>query len=125
MQEWIDRGQALLDGFDLEALRAARLLPSDGRFIPVITYPSLTQYGALDPREVVPTRAVAVDEPMAVYVHVPFCFFRCNYCHWDTRVNPPDAQVERFLAAVEREMAQMCQILGVEQIPAIGVQRIR
>jgi oxygen-independent coproporphyrinogen-3 oxidase len=121
LQEWIARGQELLDGFDLPALRAARVLPADGRFVPVITYPSLTQYGPLDAREVVARRLLASTGPMAVYIHVPFCFFRCSYCHWDVRVNPPLAEVDRFLAALDREMAQMCRTLGVDRIAASSV----
>lgn len=121
LQEWIEQGQALLDGIDLPSLRTARVLPSDGRFVPVIAYPSLTEYGLLDAREVVAKRLLTSQGPMAVYVHVPFCFFRCNYCHWDTRVNPPEAEADRFLQALDREMAQMCSLLGVPKIPASSV----
>ena len=46
MQEWIDQGRALLQGMDLPALRAARVMPADGRFMPLIAYPSLTEYGS-------------------------------------------------------------------------------
>ena len=121
MGHWIERARALLDGFDLPGLRAAGVLPSSARFKPVITYPSLVQYGPLDPGEVMASGRLRSDGPMAVYVHVPFCFFRCNYCHWDTRVNPPLPVVDRFLATLDRELAAMCDRLGHARLPASSV----
>lgn len=42
--------------------------------------------------------------PRAAYIHVPFCAHRCGYCNF-TLVAGRDDLIDRYLDAVEREMA--------------------
>ncbi|MBM3999387.1 MAG: radical SAM family heme chaperone HemW [Planctomycetes bacterium] len=44
--------------------------------------------------------------PRAAYVHVPFCRRRCGYCAF-TVLAAHDAWIPRYLAAVERELADL------------------
>ncbi len=43
------------------------------------------------------------NEPRAAYVHVPFCRHRCGYCNF-TLIAGRDDLIERYLAALEREL---------------------
>lgn len=44
--------------------------------------------------------------PRAAYVHVPFCRHRCGYCNF-TLIAGRDDLIERYLNALERELAQL------------------
>jgi len=50
---------------------------------------------------------VASPTPCAVYIHVPFCTRRCDYCDFVSEALPlgaPDSRLERYLAAVCAEI---------------------
>src|SRR5262245_40613411 len=42
--------------------------------------------------------------PLKLYVHVPFCNYACTFCFYAKRVGVPRPQMERYVAAVEREL---------------------
>ena len=44
------------------------------------------------------------DRPLGVYVHVPFCRKRCDFCYFKVYTDKNSAQIRRYLAAVEREL---------------------
>lgn len=41
---------------------------------------------------------------LRLYVHIPFCNYKCNFCHYATRVGDDHSQQERYVAAIEREL---------------------
>lgn len=43
------------------------------------------------------------DEPAGIYVHIPFCRARCNYCAFVTNPHDPD-QEEQYIRSVIREV---------------------
>ncbi|MGD9646613.1 MAG: radical SAM family heme chaperone HemW [Pirellulales bacterium] len=53
-----------------------------------------------------PAGAARRQTPRAAYVHVPFCRHRCGYCNF-TLVAGRDELVERYLLALDRELAQL------------------
>ena len=44
--------------------------------------------------------------PRAAYVHIPFCAHQCGYCDFASLAGA-DHQADRYLAALEREMAML------------------
>jgi oxygen-independent coproporphyrinogen-3 oxidase len=47
------------------------------------------------------------EDPLGLYVHVPFCEAKCTYCHFAIDPRRPDAdRQERYLRAVLREMEE-------------------
>jgi oxygen-independent coproporphyrinogen III oxidase len=42
---------------------------------------------------------------LRLYVHIPFCNYKCNFCYYATRVGDTRAEQERYVAALERELA--------------------
>ncbi|MFO7247901.1 MAG: radical SAM family heme chaperone HemW [Bacillota bacterium] len=44
-------------------------------------------------------------DPTALYVHVPFCRRKCHYCDFAVFVAQGDELIERYLDALERELA--------------------
>jgi oxygen-independent coproporphyrinogen-3 oxidase len=53
--------------------------------------------------------------PRAAYVHVPFCRHRCGYCDF-TLVAGRDDLVDRYLAAVDRELDRVATPLEVDTL---------
>ncbi len=42
--------------------------------------------------------------PLRLYVHIPFCRYACTFCFYAKRINAPRAQMQRYVAAVRREL---------------------
>jgi oxygen-independent coproporphyrinogen-3 oxidase len=49
-------------------------------------------------------RARPATRELRLYVHVPFCNYKCNFCYYATRVGDTREQQERYVAALEREL---------------------
>jgi oxygen-independent coproporphyrinogen-3 oxidase len=58
------------------------------------------------------TAASAVDEPLSVYVHLPFCEARCSYCGCMVIITQKREVAERYLDYLEREIALLAASLG-------------
>lgn len=43
-------------------------------------------------------------DPLRLYVHVPFCNYRCSFCFFAVRVGAGHTEMERYIAALEREI---------------------
>ncbi len=56
--------------------------------------------------------ARTTDEPVAVYVHIPFCRRLCLYCGCNMRITRRRDLVERYLAALRTEIDTVCELLA-------------
>lgn len=56
--------------------------------------------------------ATAVDEPLSLYTHLPFCEERCSYCGCMVIVTQKREVAVRYLAYLEREIAMLAERLG-------------
>ncbi len=59
--------------------------------------------------------------PFVVYVHIPFCVNRCNFCHFVTKTGSPSQQVDLYLDAIEGEMDLYLKRLSLTKIPAAAI----
>lgn len=55
------------------------------------------------------------ESPRYAYVHVPFCRHRCGYCDF-TLVAGRDDLIERYFAALARELERVCQPLKLDTL---------
>ena len=55
--------------------------------------------------------------PLGIYVHLPFCQQKCDYCYYLFYIAQPAAVVDRYLDAVAREMALYAEHPGVKGRP--------
>jgi oxygen-independent coproporphyrinogen-3 oxidase len=51
-------------------------------------------------------------EPLALYVHLPFCASRCLYCGCNATVTKRSEVVDRYLDRLEREIAMVAAAVG-------------
>jgi oxygen-independent coproporphyrinogen-3 oxidase len=58
-------------------------------------------------------RALAgAGEPLSIYVHIPFCSSLCSYCGCNVVITRDWQRVDRYLAALEGEIAMVAERLG-------------
>ncbi|HEX5065434.1 MAG TPA: radical SAM protein [Myxococcota bacterium] len=50
-------------------------------------------------------RGVPPTGPLGIYAHVPYCNYKCTFCFYATRAVPDHAEMSRYVAALERELA--------------------
>jgi oxygen-independent coproporphyrinogen-3 oxidase len=56
-----------------------------------------------------------VDEPLSLYVHVPFCRSLCHFCACNRVITRSEALPLRYLDGVLRELARLREALGSER----------
>ncbi len=57
-------------------------------------------------------------EPLALYIHWPFCLAKCPYCDFNSHVRERIPQT-RFRAALRRELAWEAERLGRRRLTSI------
>ena len=53
-------------------------------------------------------------KPLGIYVHLPFCQKKCDYCYYLSYIAQPAAVVDQYLEAVVRELALYAERPGVK-----------
>jgi len=68
--------------------------------------------GDADARAALRRAAEHPDEPLSLYVHIPFCRRRCLFCGCTVEITRREDRVERYLDALEREIDMVSGELG-------------
>jgi oxygen-independent coproporphyrinogen III oxidase len=102
--------------FNLEGLKDAGLIPLNGLFFPAIYYPPLTMYPPSSEDEIFANYRHNSKNPLAMYIHIPFCPSRCVYCHWVTSVGDSQGDIDYYLKYLEKEMDMWKEKLGTSVI---------
>jgi oxygen-independent coproporphyrinogen-3 oxidase len=63
-------------------------------------------------RERLALAAQRADEPLSMYVHLPFCEARCTFCGCNVVVSPRRGPEEAYLDALEQELEILATALG-------------
>jgi oxygen-independent coproporphyrinogen-3 oxidase len=69
-------------------------------------------FGAADYQRALHALAAHPDEPISLYVHLPFCQERCAYCGCNATVTRRSEVVDTYLDCVERELDLVTAIIG-------------
>ncbi len=69
-------------------------------------------FGAAEYREALRELARLEQDPVSVYVHLPFCGYRCHYCGCNVAVATRTDVVDRYLDRVEQELDLVTGIVG-------------
>src|SRR5689334_7145094 len=86
---------------DLERLSAAVGPASQVAFGPAHIYPVSAPCFATQPRA---ERDRPVSPRLYLYAHIPFCNYACNFCFYAKRVGVQRSLMERYVAALLREL---------------------
>jgi oxygen-independent coproporphyrinogen-3 oxidase len=89
------------------AERLRRLGLFDARVPRYTSYPTAPNFSAIAPEfHADCLAAVTPEAPVSVYIHIPFCERLCWFCACHTQGTKTLSPVERYVAALERELAQ-------------------
>lgn len=85
-----------------------------GREAPRYTsYPSAHHFGGLTPETYKDWLAsLRPDQPIALYLHIPFCEQMCHFCGCNTRATLKYTPVEAYVGALIAEIRMVCAHLG-------------
>lgn len=86
---------------NLDMLRSRNLHLDTHNDYLVGTYPPLKAMGDLNAEKLL----LQVTSSIDLYFHIPFCDQYCTFCHFAKEINPSSGRVERYLAALDKEMS--------------------
>jgi len=69
-------------------------------------------FGEAEYRQRLATASERPDDPLSMYVHIPFCRERCTYCGCNVVISPHGGPEGPYLEAVERELELVASQLG-------------
>jgi oxygen-independent coproporphyrinogen-3 oxidase len=98
------------DAFALDLEHVEELLPryavEGPRYTSYPTAPVWTEsYGPEQLRAELGRDDITADEPLSIYVHVPFCTSLCHYCACNKVITRDPELAKRYLDAIDREVA--------------------
>jgi oxygen-independent coproporphyrinogen-3 oxidase len=86
----------------------------------ISNYPPFSQWSANNLGEVqAALNSQPADVPLGLYLHIPFCRKRCKFCYFKVFTDKHADQIERYLAALSREIEL------VSRVPAMGSRPFR
>ncbi|MDH2347193.1 coproporphyrinogen-III oxidase family protein [Bradyrhizobium sp. SSUT77] len=86
---------------NLDMLRSRNLHLDTHNDYLVGTYPPLKAMGDLKAENLL----LQVTSSIDLYFHIPFCDQNCTFCHFAKEIHPSSGRVERYLAALDKEMS--------------------
>lgn len=90
-----------------------RLAGAGPRYTSYPTAPEWSDdFGEAQATAAVRRAAARVDEPLSVYVHLPFCSRLCLYCGCTVEISGKPDRADAYLDAVERELQLVAPLLG-------------
>lgn len=88
---------------DFQRLRDALPPPAHVLYAPPHVFPMSVPDFATEPESERP--AIPPDEPLGLYLHIPFCRYACNFCFYVKTVSASRDEMERTVRTLERELA--------------------
>jgi len=106
---------------DLHALQGQGLVPADGDFFPSVHYPPITMYKPMEPGELLEGYENPFVDKFSIYLHIPFCEHRCEFCHYPVGLNASPLRKEQYLDMLAKEMDNWLAALGIDRFRARSV----
>jgi len=82
--------------------------PSTGRYF-VAAYPPFSAWSTEQVNEAIrrlnDPAVHSTDTPLGLYIHIPFCEKRCDYCYYRSSANPSAAQLDDYVTVLSREFS--------------------
>lgn len=111
-QERIEKAKIAFELLNDKELVDAGIHERDHYFMPIITYPAMSKMKEVNVDVLLPF-GTKIQQPSAVYIHIPFCITRCLFCHWVVKLNTPQDEVTRYLQCLDLEFTRHKQRYGI------------
>jgi oxygen-independent coproporphyrinogen-3 oxidase len=102
-------------------LQTAGLIHREGSFYPSVHYPPITMYPNMGADEVLEGWKLRPEGLLDVYVHIPFCVRKCDFCHYPVKAGKDLDERDRYLDTLRDEMDIWLRRTGLERIPVRSV----
>jgi oxygen-independent coproporphyrinogen-3 oxidase len=106
---------------DLHELQRLGLIPLDGDFFPSVHYPPITMYDPMEPGELLEGYDNPFVDKFSIYLHIPFCEHRCEFCHYPVGLGATPLRKDQYLDMLAREMDNWLAALGLQRFRARSV----
>ena len=117
-QDWVALARRELDSLGPDEIARAGLQFPGDQFWPTVYYPPITMFPPARVEDILSKDESPFNtKTYSAYVHIPFCFRRCAYCHWVLAVGTPEGEVDDYLGTLAMEMDLARRRLGVDRIP--------
>lgn len=116
VKELTEIAEEKVESFNVEELKSAGFIPRNGLYFPAIYYPPITMYPKSNEDEVFANFKYNSEDPLSVYIHIPFCPKRCLYCHWVVYVGNSQEDMDYYLKNLEKEVELYKERLGLRVI---------
>jgi len=85
----------------------------------VYGYPTKRAFRDLDPPRTIASIWAGVDGPLNLYIHVPFCGYRCSFCTLFLTTSQTPQMVQDYVDSLVRQIATYGERLGHMQIVSL------
>lgn len=100
-------------GFQFDEAQLLRFSGPGPRYTSYPTVPEWSaEFGAPEAAAAFARAAERAHEPLSIYVHLPFCERLCLYCGCTVQITKREDLVERYLAALLKEVDMVAERLG-------------
>ncbi len=106
---------------DLHTMQKLGLVPLDGDFFPSVHYPPITMYDPIEPGAFLEGYENPFRDKFSIYLHIPFCEHRCQFCHYPVALRASDLCKQHYLDMLFQEMDNWLDALGLQRFRARSV----
>ena len=85
----------------------------------VYSYPSKRAYRPLESSQTLERIWRGVQEPVNLYVHIPFCGYRCSFCTLFLTTTHTDEVRQRYVESLQRQIALYGRMLGDVEVVSL------
>ncbi len=114
-RDLIELAGKTVGSYAMEDLIGSGFMPREGLYFPAIFYPPVPMYPVATEEELL-KGCPPPGDPLAVYIHIPFCPSHCRYCHWVISVGNTEEERDEYLTYLEKEIDLYKQKLGLAAI---------
>lgn len=87
----------------------------------VYSYPSKRAYRPVDPPMTLAEAWSGHRGALNLYLHIPFCGYRCSFCTLFLTTNHPAEMVDQYVGSLQRQIAMYGQLLAGSQVVSVYI----
>jgi len=87
----------------------------------VYSYPSKRAYRSVDPPMTLTEAWAGHRGPLNIYIHIPFCRYRCSFCTLFLTTNHRADLIDRYIASLRRQLEMHAELLTGSQLVSVYI----
>jgi oxygen-independent coproporphyrinogen III oxidase len=87
----------------------------------VYSYPSKRAYRPVDPAMTLTEAWAGHHGPLNIYIHIPFCGYRCSFCTLFLTTNHRNDLIDRYVDSLRRQLEMHAELLADSQVVSVYI----